>query len=265
MDLSEKIEHYNSQIDSISTSILEQMKEGRSNWQMPWHKGVPEAWNPVTGKFYGGNNLLLLWQACIKNNYPTNHWATFKQWQRKGPGVKVKKGEKGTLIMFAIPRGAPENEDEQHEGQRHFDFISEEEKKNAREDFYFRYYWVFNAAQVEGYDKSQPDLFTEKISDLDRLKKFIDKTGAEIKKGGNRAFYSIVEDFIQMPEMARFKAAKGNGSQTLNYYSTLLHEIIHWTGHQTRCDRRFGFKFGDNAYAFEELVAELGGAILKRV
>jgi antirestriction protein ArdC len=262
MNLPDKIKHHSSQIDSISETILDQMKEGRSTWEMPWHNGMPEAWNPVTGKFYGGNNFLILWNECVKNNYSTNHWATFKQWQRKRSGVKVKKGEKGTLVMFAIPKKAFINENNPEGNQHNFEFISDEEKEEAKKNFYFRYYWVFNAAQVQGYDIDQQNLFSEPISELDRLKKFIKETNAEIKVGGNRAFYSVVEDFIQMPELARFKTVAGKPSQTLNYYSTLLHEIIHWTGHESRCGRQFGWTFGDDAYAFEELVAELGNGIL---
>lgn len=262
MTIPEKIEHYSANVDSISETILEQMKAGKSDWDMPWHQGIPEAWNPVTGKFYGGNNFLILWRECVKNNYPTNHWATFKQWQRKRSGVKVKKGEKGTLIMFAIPKVAFSEDEEQNEGQQNFDFINEKEREDAKDDFYFRYYWVFNASQVEGYDIDQPDLFNETLTNIDRLKRFIDQTDADIKIGGNKAFYSIVEDFIQMPEMTRFKSNNGTKSQALNYYSTLLHEIVHWTGHKNRCGRQFGWKFGDNAYAFEELVAELGSGIL---
>lgn len=106
MNLKEKKDHYSRQVDSISEMILSQMKAGASNWEMPWHKGIPEAWNPVTGKYFGGNNLLLLWNECLKRNYSTNHWATFKQWQSKRNGINVRKGEKGTLIMFAIPRVA---------------------------------------------------------------------------------------------------------------------------------------------------------------
>ena len=262
MNLKEKIDHYSGQIDSISEIILEQMKEGTSNWEMPWHKGIPEAWNPVTGKFYGGNNLLVLWNESLINDYPTNYWATFKQWQRKRRGAQVRAGEKGTLIMFAIPKEAfVEREGDQVE-QFSFEFINEDEKEKARENFFFRYYWVFNAAQIDGYDLNQPSFFDEEVTELERLKKFVAKTEATIKKGGYRAFYSIVEDFIQMPEMVRFKSYKGEVSQTLNYYSTLLHEIIHWTGHKDRCKRQFGWKFGDNAYAFEELVAELGSGIL---
>jgi len=262
MNLKEKIDHYLGQIDSISETILSQMKKGSSSWEMPWHKGIPEAWNPVTGKFYGGNNLLVLWNECLKNNYSTNHWATFKQWQRARSGSKVRKGEKGTLIMFAIPRAAFVRREGERVEQLNFEFITEEEKEKAKKNFYFRYYWVFNVTQINGYDIHQSSLFDENTTDLDRLKKFVDKTEATIKSGGDRAFYSIVQDFIQMPEMARFKSYKGEVSQTLNYYSTLLHEIIHWTGHKNRCKRQFGWKFGDNAYAFEELVAELGSAII---
>jgi len=262
MNLKEKIDHYSGQIDSISETILSQMKEGASNWEMPWHKGIPEAWNPVTGKFYGGNNLMVLWSKCLKNDYQTNHWATFKQWQRARRGAKVRKGEKGTLIMFAIPRAVFVRKEGKKIKQVNFEFINEKERKKAKKNFYFRYYWVFNVAQIDGYDLNQVSIFDENTTNLDRLKKFVNRTGATIKTGGDRALYSPVEDFIQMPEMGRFKSYKGEVSQTLNYYSTLLHEIIHWTGHKDRCNRQFGWKFGDNAYAFEELVAELGGAIL---
>jgi antirestriction protein ArdC len=255
MNLSEKI-------DSISETILSQMKAGASSWEMPWHKGIPEAWNPVTGKFYGGNNLLILWNECQKNDYPNNHWATFKQWQRARSGSKVRKGEKGTLIMFAIPRAAFLRKKGKKVEQLNFEFINKEEKEKAKKNFYFRYFWVFNAAQIDGYDLSQPSLFDQMATDLGRLKTFVGKAEAPIKMGGDRAFYSIVEDFIQMPELARFKSHNGEATRTLNYYSSLLHEIIHWTGHKDRCKRQFGWKFGDNAYAFEELVAELGGAIL---
>ena len=262
MTLPEKTEYYGSQIESISETILGQMKAGASNWEMPWHKGIPEAWNPITGKFYGGNNLLILWSECLKNDYPTNHWATFKQWQQKRRITKVRPGEKGTLIMFAIPKAAFVKKEGKGIEQLTFEFINEEEKEKAKKNFYFRYYWVYNESQIDGLGLNQSSLFGDNTSDLDRIKSFVEKTEASIKTGGDRAFYSIVEDFIQMPELARFKSSKGIGSQTLNYYSTLLHEIIHWTGHKERCSRQFGWKFGDNAYAFEELVAELGNAIL---
>ena len=261
MNIPEKIQHYSSQIDSISEIIINQMKDGASQWEMPWHKGIPEAWNPITGKFYGGNNFLLLWNESVKNNYPNNHWATFRQWQRRRSGVRVRNGEKATLIMFAIPRAAFVRQQGKDIEQLNLEFVNKDEKERAIENFYFRYFWVFNASQVDGYNADQPSLFHNNIDDLDRVKLFISRTGAEVKTGGNRAFYSIKKDFIQMPEMARFKSTRETTKQ-LNYFSTLLHEIVHWTGHKDRCKRKFGWKFGDNLYAFEELVAELGSAIL---
>ncbi len=263
MNLPEKIEHYTSQVGSISETILNQIKDDESDWDMPWHNGLPEAWNPVTGKFYGGNNFLILWNEYVKNNYPANHWATFKQWQRKQSGVSVKKGEEGTLVMFAIPKTEYRKKNNLGaDAQLDFEFTTKEEREEAEKNYYFRYYWVFNAGQVEGYDIDQADLFTRSITDTDRIKEFVDKTGAEIKRGGNRAFYSIVEDFIQIPEIKKFKSVNGKCTQDLNYYSTLLHEIIHWTAHDSRCARQFKWKYGENAYIFEELVAEIGTGIL---
>src|SRR5690606_6170318 len=78
-------------------------------------------------------------------------------------------------------------------------------------------------------------------------------SGADIRHGGNRAFFSPTQDFVQMPPAGAF-------TEIENYYSTLAHELTHWTGHKSRLDREFGKRFGNRAYAFEELVAELGAA-----
>lgn len=129
--------------------------------------------------------------------------------------------------MFAIPKAAFVRREGKKIDQLNFEFINEEEREKAKKNFYFRYYWVFNMAQIDGYDLNQSSLFDESTTDICRLKKFVDKTEALIKTGGDRAFYSIVEDFILMPEIARFKSHNGEVTQTLNYYSTLLHEIIH--------------------------------------
>ena len=141
MNLNEKKEQYNFQIDSIADKILQQMIEGAEKWEMPWHKGLPEAWNPVTGKYYGGNNLLILWDECLRENYSHNYWATFKQWQKIG--AKVRKGQKGTLILHAIPRVAFAKQMNKQQKQLNLEFISEKERKDATPNFYFRYSWVF--------------------------------------------------------------------------------------------------------------------------
>jgi antirestriction protein ArdC len=82
-----------------------------------------------------------------------------------------------------------------------------------------------------------------------------------VKHGGERAFYRPADDIIQMPERERFLGTE-TSTPTEAYYGTLLHELTHWTGAKKRCDREFGKRFGDQAYAMEELVAELGAAFL---
>jgi antirestriction protein ArdC len=115
-----------------------------------------------------------------------------------------------------------------------------------------RGYAVFNAAQVEGYTpKPEPTRpMPERIACADAFFKSI---AADISNGGNRAYYAPATDHIQMP---MFEAFHDN----VSYYSTLAHEHTHWTANTSRCDRQLGKRFGDNAYAAEELIAELGAA-----
>jgi antirestriction protein ArdC len=115
-----------------------------------------------------------------------------------------------------------------------------------------RGYSVFNAAQVDGYTaKSEPDLpMPERIEKADS---FFQSIGATLRHGGNRAYYAPETDHIQMPPFQAFV-------ETASYYSTLAHEHTHWTGKAQRCDRQLGKRFGDKAYAAEELIAELGAA-----
>lgn len=243
----------------IAQAIIEQMKVGDAKWEMPWHKGLPIARNLITGKDYGGQNVLILWQKCVSENYKENLWGTFKQWQKRR--AKVRKGEKGTLICHAIPKIKKNHLKLQVGTQLDLDFVSQESYNLLSKTFSFKFIYVFNIAQVSGFDFSHPDLFKQKTDDEILLRDFITATKAEVRIGGDRAFYQINNDFIQMPELARFQGNSDYPSQE-KYNSTLLHELIHWTGHHTRCNRTFGQLFGDKAYAFEELVAELGGAIL---
>jgi len=124
-----------------------------------------------------------------------------------------------------------------------------------------RYFSVFNQAQVTGLFFDQPNLFNLHLENIDALKLLIERSGADIRHGGVKAFYRPSEDFIQMPYPASFKKTN-NTSAEESYYTTLLHELIHWTGHSTRCCR-FGSNYDKKTgYAFEELVAELGCAML---
>jgi antirestriction protein ArdC len=122
-------------------------------------------------------------------------------------------------------------------------------------------YFVFNAAQVDGFDEAKITKSAQSVEDLTEdqriaaAESFFAATGSIIRHGGNRAFYTTGGDYVQMPEFGQF-------TDPLAYYAVLGHEHVHWTGNKSRLDRQFGSRFGDQAYAFEELVAELGAAYL---
>jgi antirestriction protein ArdC len=90
---------------------------------------------------------------------------------------------------------------------------------------------------------------------------FVAATGATIAHGGSRAYYRPSTDSIQLPPRDAFIGTR-TSNPAESYYSTVLHELTHWTSHAQRCDRQLGKRFGDDAYAMEELVAELGAAFL---
>jgi antirestriction protein ArdC len=237
--------------ETITNQIIEAIELGAGEFKMPWHKnGISSAMphNPISKNTYSGANVLTLWLGKEKNGYATDQWATFKQWQSKG--VMVKKGEKATLgfywhIMDKAPKGEGEGESD----------------PTGKKTMFAKAFYLFNADQVDGYQPEgiveTPDL-TER---LDNAENFIIKTGAIISHGGTSAFYRPSTDSITMPDKWRF-----TGTETTNatqaYYSTLLHELTHWSGNAIRLDRTKGKRFGDTDYAFEELVAELGAAFL---
>ncbi len=207
---------------------------------MPWHTSGKFAFSPInvtSRKPYRGINTLCLWSAAQTKGYNSAEWATYQQWQEKGG--QVRKGEKSTTVVFW--RFANESK----EGQ-------DGETLSSSRLLFTRGYAVFNAAQVDGYTpKVEIDLpMPERIERADR---FFTAIGADVSHGGNRAYYAPATDHIQMPPFAAFK-------DNVSYYSTLSHEHTHWTANSSRCDRQLGKRFGDNAYAAEELIAELGAA-----
>lgn len=257
-------ELYDQEIQRIADDILEKIKSSAKSWEMPWHTGLPEAWNPITGKYYSGKNLIRLWYACKSKNYRYNRWATFAQWRKKN--AKVKRGEKGTLIRVLIPvkKKGDKQQNNDKKIQLEFDFDPIEAKKDDQiTGFIERYFLLFNADQVINYDPDQRSMFDggHQSENEDEVDIFIKRTKARVKHGGNRAYYTLGTDEITMPLMSQFKD-DGTSLVKYKYYSTLLHELIHWTGHKNRCKRQLTGHFGSKEYAFEELIAELGGAIL---
>ncbi|MEQ8470023.1 MAG: zincin-like metallopeptidase domain-containing protein [Marinoscillum sp.] len=208
--------------------------------------GIPL--NPVTKNQYQGINILSLWFNQKSRALPSNKWASFKQWQQAGG--KVKKGEKGTRIIFykTLIKG---NENDKGE--------SEEVKIPM-----LRQYVVFNASQVEGYEDIDQIKTPEKdnVERLTLIDEFCKRTGADIRSDEDQAYYSPIGDYINMPDTALFLDTK-EASATKNYYSILLHELTHWTGGKPRLDRQDDpNKMPMENYAFEELIAELGAAFL---
>ncbi|WP_439634801.1 ArdC family protein [Glycocaulis sp.] len=233
----------------ITNQIIAAIEQGAGDWQMPWHRtgeGLNRPMNADAGNAYRGINVLSLWVAAEVRGFSTGLWGTYRQWQAKG--AQVRKGEKASLVIFYKEYNAEETNAETGEttdGKRRF----------ARASY------VFNADQVDGYERPEPPVAINPVEAIAKADAFIKATGAHISHGGDRAYYRPSADSIQMPEVSRFLGTP-TSSATECYYSTLLHELTHWTGPAKRCDRQFGERFGDEAYAMEELVAELGAAFL---
>jgi len=234
---------------TVTNQIVALLETGAGAWQKPWtdglalKAGVP--FNFTTGRKYRGVNVLILWSAASRSGYAANQWASYKQWQAKG--AQVRQGEKGTMIVYYGTAPSKKLND-----------AGEPVDSNYR---FLKCSWVFNIAQVDGATVA-PEM--PKPSPMDRLahaEEYIRNTGATIRWGEGKAFYAPYADFIGMPHAEQFLPI-GEASAQETMYGTLLHELTHWTGHEKRCAREFGKRFGDDAYAVEELVAELGAAFL---
>lgn len=232
----------------ITDRIVADLEQGVRPWLKPWnaehaagritrplrHNGIP----------YQGINTVMLWSAAVAAGYAAPIWMTFKQAQELG--AHVRKGEKGSLVVYANTITRTELDvDTGDEAEREIPFM--------------KGYTVFNVEQVEGlpaqfYAPAQPRL--DPVQRIDHAECFFTATDADIRHGGNRAYYSVTDDHVQMPPFETFKDAE-------SYYATLAHECTHWTRHPSRLERDFGRKrWGDEGYAMEELVAELGSAFL---
>jgi antirestriction protein ArdC len=205
--------------------------------------------NAASGREYRGSNVIMLWSAAQQAGYNSSVWATFRQWSDMG--ASVRKGEKGTPVlwfqMLDRKSDAADNDDEDESRQR---------IPCARLS------WVFNACQVDGYADKQPQAPLENlVSPIGTADALIAASGACIRHEGHSAYYHRGNDEIVLPPRELFTGTS-TSTPTEAYYAVALHELTHWTGHESRCNREFGKRFGDDAYAFEELVAELGAAFL---
>ena len=229
----------------ITDSIIKQLENGTAPWVRPWSSKPDAPHNPSSGTQYRGINFIWLSLLQSHGEYgSSNKWLTYKQAQAMG--AQVRKGAKGVHVVFYKPLQIT-GEINQETG------ISDNKVIPL-----LRTYTVFNADYIDGLpvDDIRPEEKPE-FQTLEECEQFILNSGAIIKHGGDRAFYSPAKDCIQLPDRNNFKTPA-------DYYATALHELSHWTGHKSRIDRDFSKskRFGDSAYAFEELVAELGAAML---
>lgn len=235
----------------ITDHIVAAIEAGADEWQMPWRRAqgaLHRPQNALTGNGYQGVNILSLWVAAENNGFTMPLWATYRQWQEKG--AQVRKGERGTPIVFY-----KQLEQEPEQGA---------ESDDPQRVMFARASWVFNIAQVEGYVAPSLDNVTlaeNNVAPVDAAEALIAATGATIREGGDRAFYNWAEDYVGMPDRARFLGSD-TSTPTDAWYATHLHELSHWSGAKHRLDRQLANRFGREAYAMEELVAELGSAFL---
>ena len=224
----------------VTNRIIDALESGVAPWVRPWvantpHHGMP--YNAVTGKPYRGINIAMLYAP----EYATGAWMTFKQ--AKAIGANVRRGESGRMIVFYKPFAVTDkNARPAEDGSKPERFIP-----------LLKCFFVFNVAQIENL----PERFSAPVSEDDCLPLPADDylAQATIVHGGDRACYAPSLDVIRLPNREQFKTLS-------DYQATALHELTHWTGHESRLAREYGKRFGDTAYAREELVAEMGAAFL---
>jgi len=231
----------------ITSQLIAAIEANPGKPQLPWRKSAGALFMPVnacTKNAYNGVNILSLWVSAEIKGFSSAVWATYRQWSEIG--AQVRAGEKASPVIFYKEFDVGLNPD---------DADDDGKRRVARASR------VFNASQVDGYEvKASPDPLgpVERIAAADA---FVSATGARIEQGGDRAFFRPSTDHIQMPSEDDF-CGTATLSRGEGYYATLLHELTHWSGAKHRLNREFGKRFGDKAYAAEELVAEIGAAFL---
>jgi antirestriction protein ArdC len=232
----------------VTERIVADLEQGVRPWAKPWN--AEHAAGKITrplrhnGTPYSGINILMLWSSALAGGFAAPIWMTFRQSMELGGHVR--KGEKGSLVVYANSIMRKETNEQTGDD-------------TEREIHFMKGYTVFNVEQIEGlpahyYAKPEPRF--NPIQRIEHAEQFFTAIKADIRHGGTQAYYAQASDYIRMPPFEAFCDAE-------SYYATLAHESTHWTKHPSRLDREFGRKkWGDEGYAEEELVAELGAAFL---
>ena len=227
----------------ITAAIIEKLEEGTKPWVKPW-RGLPVS-RPLRccGTPYRGMNTFWLCMVADACGYTSPYWMTYRQSQKLGG--QVRKGEKSTIAIF------------------YKSYTKEVETADGGQDTenrrVLKAYSVFNADQCDGlsefYHPKPLVAALEPEGREERLDAFFARIEANLRHHGAQAYYEPLRDRVTMPPVELFEAYD-------HYYATLAHELSHWTGHSSRLDRDLKNRFGSEAYAAEELIAELSSAIL---
>ena len=235
-------------MQKVADQVIKAIDEHDTNWLCPWSKqGMPKN---IRGTYYTGINTFILWCVQDEYGYKSQTYATFNQIKQKGG--QVIKGQKAHQVVLFTPLTYKAENSQGEEVNKTFP--------------YMKFYNVFNLDQTTLEDKKIQ--VSDGASTLPEVEQYIKNTEADIrydnKLYAGRCYYVPELDFIGMVNKDKFNNVDGSNA-TENYYATILHELTHWTGHKSRCDRQEKYKskfFDDmNKYAFEELVAELGAVI----
>ena len=233
--------------DEITSTIIAELEAGRLPWVQPWGSAAVSAplampKNAATGRHYSGINVLILWGAVVARGFSCQSWLTFRQ--ALSLGGNVRKGERGTTVVYADR------------------FVPDGEKRRARETGedaqaipFLKRFTVFSTDQCDSLPDdlvSAPPPMPEGLI-LPEVETLVRASGADLRLGGDKAFYSPALDYIQVPRPEAY-------FEPINWHRTALHELGHWSGHDSRLARDLSGGFGSKKYGQEELVAELCAA-----
>ena len=219
-------------LQDVLASISERLKAGVAPWRQPWVNGADPC-RPLraNGEPFSGSNAMLLAMFAAARTCGSPYWLTYKQAQTLG--AQVRRGAKGAPAILYRSR-----------------VVDGAEGEDDRVLKFLNTYVVFNADDIEGLNdtfRNAPPVDLDKRAQArDRV---LSAVPADLRHAGSKAFYNPKGDYIQLPPVERFQTVD-------DYRSTWAHELGHWTGAEARLNRSFGARFGDQAYAFEELVAE---------
>ena len=225
-----------SSVQGLERPLIE---AGADTWQMPWHT-VATSNQPTNadGRPYRGMNAWILSLTAADRGWTSNTWATYRTWHRHD--AQVRRGEKATHVLLWKPT-------------KHTTTDQQTGDEIERRGLVCRTYAVFAAEQVDGDELPAGPIDRDTPAQIGTAAGYFDRVGIDVTTGHNHACYRPAADRIEVPRLDQF-------DEPALYYSTLAHEHVHATGHDTRLARDLTGRFGSDAYAVEELIAELGAA-----